>query len=100
MGNSRIPNSLSLKRQSYSGLQSKHDRFARFFSSFYDEPNPDGADLNISVHHLIYIRPERLSGSQTSFFDNLHITTLDVENALPGVDIKVKLDQISFQIFS
>ena len=94
-GNSGIPNNLTFNGQSYSDLQSICDGFARFFSSIYDEPDPDRADLNININassdlHLnkiVEMRPERLSGNQTSFFDILHITPLDVEQALDGADI-------------
>ena len=64
-----------------------------FLVQINDEPDPDRADLNINascdlhLNKIVEMRPERLSGNQTSFFDILHIIPLDVEQALDGADI-------------
>ena len=47
--NSGILNNLTFNGQSHSDL-SICDGFAGFFSSIYDKPDPDRADLNININ--------------------------------------------------
>ena len=42
---------------------------------------------DLHLNKIVEMRPKQLSGNQISFFDILHITPLDVEQALDGVDI-------------